>query len=98
MFDKNLAIVDIETTGTSAIHDRIIEIAIFRVENNKIVDKYSTLINPQTYVSPFIVNFTGIRREELAEAPVFNDIKEKVIELLTGAVFIAHNVRLTTHS
>lgn len=93
MFGKNLAIVDIETTGMSSQFNRIIEIAIIRVENNKIVDTYTTLVNPQTHVSSFIYNFTGIAEEDLKQAPVFADIKDRVAEILHGATFVAHNVR-----
>ncbi len=93
MFDQNLAIVDLETTGLSGGYDRIIELAIIRVEKNKIVDQYTTLINPETYISPFIENFTGIAKEELLTAPLFADVKNRVIDLLTDAVFVAHNVR-----
>ncbi|MDO8609663.1 MAG: exonuclease domain-containing protein [bacterium] len=93
MFGKNLVIVDVETTGTQGLRDRVIEIAIIRVENNKVVKKFSTLINPQTYVSPFIEHFTGISKEELKTAPVFNDVKKDVFEMLQDAVFVAHNVR-----
>lgn len=93
MFDKNLAIVDIETTGMSASYNRIIEIAIIRVERNRIVDKFTTLVNPKMHISPFIVNFTGISPDDLKNAPVFEEVKDRVIKLLTNATFVAHNVR-----
>lgn len=87
------AIVDLETTGLHGTHDRIIELAVLRVENNRLVDSYTTLVNPQTYVSPFIERFTGIRKEELVDAPVFAQIRDKVLPYLEGAVFVAHNAR-----
>lgn len=90
---QSWAIVDIETTGLHGSRDRIIELAILRIEKNKLVDTYTTLVNPQTYVSPFIERFTGISKEELYEAPVFDDIKKNVLDLLDGAVFVAHNAR-----
>jgi len=61
MFDKNLAIVDLETTGMSPGHNRIIEIAIIRIEGNKIVDTFTSLINPETPISPFIINSRVLR-------------------------------------
>lgn len=93
MFGNNLAIIDLETTGTYGLRDRIIEIAILRIEKEKIVDTYTTLINPQTYVSPFIEQFTGISKEELETAPLFSDVKDRVLNLLDDAIFIAHNAR-----
>lgn len=87
-----LAIVDVETTGLSPKWDRIIEICILRVEDGQIVEKLDTLINPETYVSPFIESITGIRKEDLEAAPLFSEVREKIVEILSDAVFIAHNV------
>ncbi|PIZ64583.1 hypothetical protein CO051_01130 [Candidatus Roizmanbacteria bacterium CG_4_9_14_0_2_um_filter_39_13] len=85
--------VDIETTGTSTRHDRIIEIGILRVENDKIVKKYNQLINPETHVSPFITQITGIIPDDLEDAPTFEIVKDEVYELLRDSIFVAHNVR-----
>lgn len=93
MFPDKLAFVDLETTGSSSNHDRIMEIGILRVENNQLVDTYTTLVNPETYVSPFIEQMTGISQEQLLKAPTFEDIKNIVLERLSDCVFVAHNVR-----
>lgn len=92
MFDK-LAFVDIETTGGRVNYDRIIEIGIVRVENGEIAKTYSTLLNPETYLSPFIAQMTGISSQELEKAPLFEDIIETVQETLSDCIFVAHNVR-----
>ncbi len=87
------AFVDIETTGTSSFRDRIIEIAILRVENNALTESFTSLVNPECHLSPFISQFTGISSRELEAAPTFGEIKEKVEEILGGATFVAHNAR-----
>lgn len=92
MFNQNLAIIDVETTGMSAIRNRIIEIAIIRVEKNKIVDKFTSLVNPEVSLPYFITNLTGITEDELDRAPVFGQMKKKVNKLLKDAIFVAHNV------
>ncbi len=91
-FDK-LAFVDIETTGSRVNHDRIIEIGILRVENNQLVRTYQQLINPETYISPFIEQITHISTNDVVNAPTFEEIKEEILEVLDGCVFVAHNVR-----
>jgi len=88
-----LSFVDIETTGTSVSYSRIIEIGILKVQNNKLVKKYNTLINPETSIDPFIEKFTGISQKDVEKAPTFYDIKDDILELLSGSVFVAHNVR-----
>ncbi len=85
--------VDIETTGSHSRYDRIIEIGILRVEEDKLVKTYNQLINPQTYLSPFISQMTGINADELETAPPFEHIKEEILEVLDDTVFVAHNVR-----
>lgn len=93
MLPAKIAFVDIETTGAYMQRDRIIEIGIVVIENNTIVKTYETLVNPQTYVSPFITNMTGIREEDLFEAPSFERICNEIADLLQDCVFVAHNVR-----
>jgi DNA polymerase III subunit epsilon len=90
---NRFAFVDVETTGGSVNQDRIIEIGIIRVENNKVVDHFNSLVNPQTYLSPYIEYITGITPIHLEKAPLFEDIKDKVHELLQDCIFVAHNAR-----
>ncbi len=93
MNEKIFTIVDVETSGSSANYDRIIEIGILRIENGKIVKTFKSLINPEQSLSPYITNITGIRTEDLLNAPTFEDIKDEVFELFEGAIFVAHNAR-----
>jgi DNA polymerase-3 subunit epsilon len=90
---KNLAFIDVETTGCSPLRDRIIEIGILRVENNTVVGTYSSLVNPETYLSPFISSMTGITEQELEKAPTFYSLKDDIYDLLKDCIFVAHNAR-----
>ncbi|HSW97454.1 MAG TPA: exonuclease domain-containing protein [Candidatus Saccharimonadales bacterium] len=89
----NFAFLDIETSGMTLRRDRIIEIGILRVENNKLVNTFQTLINPELPISPFIEQMTGIKKESLESAPLFAEIKEKILELLDNCILVAHNAR-----
>jgi DNA polymerase III subunit epsilon len=86
------AIVDIETTGSVATQDRITEIAIFKHDGKKIVDQYSTFVNPERSIPPFISNLTGITNEMVKDAPKFFEVAKDIIEFTTDCVFVAHNV------
>lgn len=88
-----LCFVDIETTGTNALSGRIIEIGILKVQDGELIETYETLINPEMRVDPFIEQMTGINYESLTGAPLFGDIKDKLIEILDESIFVAHNVR-----
>lgn len=86
------AIVDIETTGGSPKFERITEIAIFVHDGTKIVDEYSTLINPEKYIPAHITALTGITNEMVADAPKFYEVAKKIVEITENSIFVAHNV------
>lgn len=85
------AFVDVETTGTNATYGNIIEIGIVRVEDGVITDTYQTLVQPNRPLQAIITSITGITDRDLLGAPAFSEIAERVQELLSGAVFVAHN-------
>lgn len=93
MFSEPISFVDLETSGTSANYNRIIEIGILKVKYNKIIQEYNTLINPETPIDPFIEQLTGISSKDLVDAPTFYDVKDELIEILKDTIFVAHNVR-----
>lgn len=92
MFDQTIVFVDLETTGGSIIHDRITEIGIVEVGPEG-VSEWSTLVNPQTSIPPFIEKLTGISNAMVAEAPTFDQVAEEVMQRLAGKLFVAHNAR-----
>lgn len=87
------ALLDLETTGGNAARDRITEIALVRVEDGVQTARWSTLVNPGVRIPPFIQALTGISDAMVAEAPHFEEVAARLLELLEGAVLVAHNVR-----
>ncbi|MBC7449249.1 MAG: 3'-5' exonuclease, partial [Hymenobacteraceae bacterium] len=87
------AIVDIETTGGQPTRDGITEIAIFKHDGHRIIDSYTTLVNPGHSVPAFIERLTGISTEMVRDAPSFPEVARKIVEFTEGCVFVAHNVR-----
>ncbi len=88
-----LAIVDVETTGTSAVYDRVIEVGVLRISKGEVIDTFSTLVDPERPISYHIERLTGISNNHVRGAPVFRDIADRVRQLLDGAVLVAHNAR-----
>ncbi|MGH7203483.1 MAG: exonuclease domain-containing protein [Candidatus Levyibacteriota bacterium] len=93
MLPHKLAFVDIETTGMRSSSDRIIEIGILRVEDNKLTKSFKSLINPESYLPKEITSLTGITTQELEHAPTFRSIKDEIVDILQDCIFVAHNVR-----
>ncbi|MGB5262475.1 MAG: 3'-5' exonuclease, partial [Lutimonas sp.] len=83
------AIVDIETTGYGS---KITEISVFLHDGKKVVDEFTTLVNPEANIPPFITNLTGISNAMVYNAPKFYEIAKKVEEITKDAIFVAHSV------
>lgn len=93
MDGKDIVFVDVETTGGKVSRDRIIDIGIVKVSNGHVVETFESLINPQGRLPSYITTITGIKEEDLQQAPRFKDIHDQVFSLLKGCLFVAHNVR-----
>lgn len=85
------AILDIETTGGKYNEEGITEIAVYRFDGHKIVDQFSSLVNPERKIQPFVVNLTGINNEMLRNAPKFYEVAKRIIEITEGCILVAHN-------
>jgi len=93
LFERPLAIVDLETTGADPNRDRITEVAILRVEGGALVDRWSSLVDPERPIPWRIQEVTGINDEMVASAPNFRALADQIAARLEGAVFVAHNAR-----
>ena len=87
------AVIDIETTGGNARFEKITEIAVLLHDGEKITEEFSTLINPEKSIPPFISRLTGITDEMVAGAPRFFEVARKLVELTEGKIIVAHNAQ-----
>jgi DNA polymerase III subunit epsilon len=86
------AIVDIETTGSYAANNGIIEISIRIFDGENVIEQYETLINPDQNIPRYIQAFTGINNDMVQDAPRFEEVAREVYHLLQDKIFVAHNV------
>ena len=86
------AIVDIETTGSHPDKNGITEIAIILHNGKEVEGRYETLVNPGYAIPSFITYLTGISNETVASAPPFSAVAQRIHNLLSNRIFIAHNV------
>ncbi len=82
------SIVDIETTGGT----KITEISIFIHDGEKVIDEYTTLINPESNIPPFITSLTGINNYMVRDSPKFYEIAKRIYEITKDTIFVAHSV------
>ena len=95
--NETYAIVDIETTGTNPKVDRIIQFGCVLVEDNEIVGRFSTDINPGQVFSKQIQSLTQISNRQVKKAPFFEDIATTIYNLLEETIFVAHNIHFDYH-
>ena len=88
-----LVFVDLETTGTNPVVDRITEIGIVEVDAAGPATRWSSLVNPEVPIPSFIQGLTGISNAMVAGAPTFAELAPALHDRLQGALFVAHNAR-----
>ena len=92
MTDRIYSIIDIETTGGYRDGNKITEIAIINFDGKKIIDQYSTLINPERSIPYMITKLTGISNDMVCDSPKFYEVAKKIVEMTENSIFVAHNV------
>jgi DNA polymerase-3 subunit epsilon len=90
--DQTYVVVDVETTGGRAGHDRVTEIGAVKISGGKVIGEWHSLINPERRIPSFITELTGIDNAMVADAPRFADIADDFAAFLGDAIFVAHNV------
>ncbi len=89
--DDSFVVFDIETTGFGPVKDKIIEIGAVKVVEGKIVDQFSTFINPEVSIPYEIIDLTGINDEMVMDYPTIDIILPKFLEFCQGCALVAHN-------
>ena len=80
---------DIETTGLYK-SDKIIEIALVVFKENKVIEEWSTLVNPMRDVGK--TNIHGISPSMISAAPLFDEIVNDLFRMIDKRILVAHNL------
>ena len=88
---QTFVVFDLETTGFSNKNDKITEIGAVKIENFKVVDRFSQLINPQKDISYKVQELTGITNDLIKDKPTIEEVLPKFIEFIGDSVMVAHN-------
>jgi len=86
------SIVDIETTGNGIKGNKITEIAIFNFDGQKVVDEFTSLVNPECEIPYFITGLTGIDDHMVRDAPTLLEIAPQILDMTQDTIFVAHSV------
>ncbi|WP_173916476.1 PolC-type DNA polymerase III [Halobacillus sp. Marseille-Q1614] len=94
--DRDLAsdtyiVFDVETTGLSAVYDKIIELAAVKVREGEIIDRFESFANPHHPLSQTTVDLTGITDDMVKDAPEIEDVIKDFHEWMGDDILVAHN-------
>ncbi len=84
-------VFDIETTGLSPINDGITEIGAIKIQDNKVIDKFSQLVNPEKNIPTFITELTGITNDMVKDKPTISKVINEFYDFIGEDVLVAHN-------
>jgi len=90
-FEDVFVVFDLETTGLSAIKDKIIEIGAVKIQGGEIVARYSTFVNPKRPIPFEITKLTGIQDAMVLGAPTIEEALPEFLNFIQGAILVAHN-------
>ena len=96
ILETEFVVCDVETTGLSASGNRITEIALIKVLNGEITERFTTLINPGQHIPLEITHLTGISDSDVFGKPAFEEISSGIISFFGDyenkpVVFVGHN-------
>lgn len=82
---------DVETPNLR--NDRMSSIGICIVENDRVAEKFYSLINPESHFDAFNIQLTGITPQMAAEAPTFSELWPTISPILKSGLLVAHNAQ-----
>lgn len=88
------AFLDCEMTGPDPARDALVEVAVVRVEGERVAGAFASLVRTDVPSNPAALALHGIAAELLADAPAFSDVAPRFAELLDGAVPVMHGAAL----
>ena len=89
--DRNIVVIDTETTGFSLNHDELTQIAAARMERGEITDWFITFVNPGKPIPEDVVHLTDIHDEDVADAPRPEEALAELVAFVGDAKLVAHN-------
>jgi DNA polymerase-3 subunit epsilon len=88
---RPLCVFDLETTGTQITKDRIVQIAIVRVNIDGKEDHFNRLVNPEMIIPDEIVAIHGISNDRVKNEPTIKEIAQEIADFIGDADLAGYN-------
>lgn len=89
--DTTFVVFDLETFGLNSHKNEIIEIGAIKLKGSRIIDTFSSFVNPNKIIPKKISELTHITQDMVDNAPTIEDVLPKFLEFTKDAVMVAHN-------
>ncbi|MCM3732130.1 PolC-type DNA polymerase III [Fictibacillus nanhaiensis] len=89
--DETYVVFDVETTGLSAVYNKIIELAAVKIRGGEIVDRFEAFANPHESLSQTTIELTGITDEMVESAPEIEEVLRDFHSFMGDDILVAHN-------
>lgn len=91
-YTPDYVVFDLETTGISRVYDEVVEISAVKVRGGKVVDEFSTLVNPGRHIPSGASQVNGITDQMVAYAPRFVKVLQEFLDFAEGYPLVGHNI------
>ena len=91
-YTPDYVVFDLETTGISRVYDEVVEISAVKVRGGKVVDEFSTLVNPGRHIPSGASQVNGITDQMVAYAPRFVKVLQEFLDFTEGYPLVGHNI------
>ena len=92
-FVSDYVVFDLETTGVSPYSDKVVEISAVKVKGDKVVDEFSSLVNPKCHISAGASAVNGIYDDMVEDEPAFDEVLPKFIDFIEDLPLMGHNIQ-----
>jgi DNA polymerase-3 subunit alpha (Gram-positive type) len=89
--DTTYCVLDLETTGFSAVTEKITEIGIMKFKDGEVIDSFSCFVNPEKHIPQRVSEVTNITDDMVKDAETIDKVFPKMLEFLGDSVIVAHN-------
>lgn len=86
-----LAFFDIEATGLIISKDRIVEIAVIKINPDGSKEEFSSLVNPEVEITKEVIEIHGITNEKVKNAPTFAQLASDLVAFIKDADLAGYN-------
>lgn len=80
--------LDVETAND--FRGSICSIGLVKFQDGKVIDTFYSLINPEEEFDYFNIDIHGITPDDVADAPTFPEIRQKIVDFIGSDIVVAH--------